>query len=619
MKHVIPVLTLGFCLFIMTAYAQTGEPDPTFGTAGKFATTIDSISYITGGAGFAFQSDGKLVAGARRRNTGTSFDIFARRFLADGGVDNTFGTAGNSSFVPIPGNMESLRCMAIQADDKILLGGGNTTASKQSFLIARLKADGGVDSSFGDNGYKIVPITVAGDDYATVIKVLSDGKILIGGRAGTLTDAPALVRLNADGSLDNTFGTGGISVTEDLGFFSYILDMQVQADGKIVTDLVRTTGTPRPFTVLRYNADGSKDNSFGTSGLATISFANHVYSSNLVLQADNKIVIGGSYTDPSVFGKQQAALARLNADGSPDNTFGTGGKVLTDIGFNVRGLQPVIQSSDNKILALGLVNQTNLGKSDFLMLRYLPNGAPDNEWGGDGAIEDSFATDTEHFTGNLFYRPDGKVFLAGVYDGGSAGLTYAACMGRYGSCAMTITTQPANVSIPAGNTATFTVAGSSPSAVYQWQAEGTLGWNTLSNGGQYAGVTTATLTISPLTAANNGQRFRVVGITGVCADTSDVALLTVTPYSGIGEMALAGDVRLYPNPVGSELVVDGLPGKVRLASVTVTDMLGKVAGVLRGHEGSQLRFDAGAWPSGMYFVLVTAVDGRSQVFKITKR
>src|SRR5690606_18942093 len=116
--------------------------------------------------------------------------------------------------------------------------------------IARLNADGSIDSSFGDNGHKVIHLTVGGTDIANSIAVLDNGKILLAGAAGTSPRAPAFVQLNPDGTLDSSFGFNGIMVVENLGFDSYALDMKIQKDGKIVSNLVRINVIPRPFTVI---------------------------------------------------------------------------------------------------------------------------------------------------------------------------------------------------------------------------------------------------------------------------------------------------------------------------------------------------------------------------------
>lgn len=616
MKKMICSLMMGMAVYAGSiAHTQTGQPDSTFGSNGKVTNAPDSATY----SDYTLLADERIVVGIKEQagsNAGGAH-FFARCFLSDGGIDSSYGTHGTSSYIHLPGPAEMLNRIAAQPDGKILLVGIDVAGSKENMLVARLNANGTVDSAFGDNGIKVIPVTLAGTDGAFALLVLNDGKILLGGRAGTSPAAPALVRLLPDGTPDASFGTGGIVVIGGLGFFSYIWDMKLQADGKIVADLARLDGTPIPFTVLRLNADGSKDNSYGNNGLVQVAFDSHVASNRMAMQPDNKVIIAGGYQDPLHTERQRIALMRLNSDGSLDATFGAAGKVVTGVSFSVNaGVAPLVQPVDGKILAAAMVRHSSSGRLNFLTLRYLPDGSPDMEWGSAGYIEDSFALNKNHFATNIFYTAAGKVLVAGTYN--QAPLVNAVAMVRYNSCGITITGQPADQSRQTGATATFTVAGSA-AATYQWQRQSGAIWTDLVNGGQYSGVTTATLAVTNLTLADNNARFRTVARSGACADTSLAALLTVTPSTGIKGPDLHNLVAVYPNPAGALLTIDGRQAQVHLASVTVRDLPGRIVAWRDGRGADQLTLATEKWSPGIYFISVVSREGAMRTFKITKR
>jgi uncharacterized delta-60 repeat protein len=613
-RILLPILII--TLICSYAYGQTGQLDPTYGTGGKFSYPADTVSL----GEFVLRSDGKMIAaGMKGHNSplGYQSDFFTMCFLADGGIDSSYGINGTSPFLVVPGSKQLFN-IAVQQDNKILLVGGTTYLSKESFLIARYNADGSVDSAFGDDGYKIIPITVGSSDFAYCVNVLNNGKILITGRAGLSPARPAVVKLNADGSYDSSFGAGGISVVASLGYGAYAYDTKIQDDGKIVMSLLITQGSPIPFQALRLNVDGSLDTGFGTAGVASVNFAQHAYTYKLEIQEDGKILLGGSMLNPGSLSQHQITMARLNGNGTLDNTFGTGGRVNTSIGVETLGpagflLQPV----DQKILYATSVKLSNNGRILYLLARYLPNGALDMEWNGTGYRVDTFEADRDHFARNVFYTDAGRILYAG-YSAKSSTLQRSINIARLESCQMFITTNPADISGEEGSSASFTVAGSSASAVYQWQLEEAGNWENLNNGGQYSGVNTATLTINNLTSNNNNERYRAVGIAGACTDTSAAAVLTVTPSTSVKELNKLEEYKLYPNPVADRLTIDGTQSKTSLASIEVFDVLGK--SVLKLHLSSRnATLNTTGWNSNHYFIKLIGEDGSTRIFSLTKQ
>ena len=236
------------------------------------------------------------------------------------------------------------------------------------FAVAVTAAPGDLDTTFDGDG-KVTTNFTAGDDVARGVAIQSDGKIVTAGSAGNTPDF-ALARYNTDGSLDITFDGDG-KVTTDIFFGDSAHGVAIQSDGKIVA-----VGDSVDFALARYNADGSLDTTFDGDGKVTTSFtAGEARARGVAIQADGKIVaVGEVGVNPNL----DFALARYNADGSLDTTFGVNGLVTTEFNGTDRARGVAIQS-DGKIVAVG-----QDGTSDFALARYNANTPSSSSGGGGG-------------------------------------------------------------------------------------------------------------------------------------------------------------------------------------------------------------------------------------------
>ncbi|MBF8255996.1 MAG: putative delta-60 repeat protein [Anaerolineales bacterium] len=306
--------------FALARYATNGSLDTTFGTGGKvttaFGTDTNDRSWSV-----AIQSDGKIVA------AGESAGFFAlARYNADGSLDSSFGTGGKVKVTTVNGLAVGV---AIQSDGKIVAAGDTFNVADYDFMLIRYNADGSLDAAFGTGGIVTTATGTGTNDSALSVAIQADGKIVAAGRSGSLDDHDfALVRYNTDGSLDATFGTGG-KATTPIGTDDWANSVVIQPDGKIVaagyTGFLNTD-----FALARYNTDGSLDTTFGTGGIATTAIGIHSYAKGVAVQSDGKILAAGDSTNGA--GDSDFVLIRYNAGGSPDTTFGTGGIVTTAIG-----------------------------------------------------------------------------------------------------------------------------------------------------------------------------------------------------------------------------------------------------------------------------------------------
>src|SRR2546430_118034 len=274
------------------AQAADGDLDPTFGNGGKVVTDFNnSTDWLSR---IALQPDGKIVAVG---DTHPSHRGALARYNPDGTLDATFGNGGK--VVTVANVRESANGLLILPDGKIMISGSIDLPSSHdtSFALLRFNSDGSVDSTFGNGGLVTTNINID-DDYAYAIARQSDGKIVAAGRRGIQfypteqrKGNVALARYNPDGSLDATFGNGGTGGNEFWqGLESYAIQLIIQPDGKLII----VGESSYEFLVARYNSNGTLDTTFGNGGHALINFSsNWDHGRDAVLQPDGKIILTG--------------------------------------------------------------------------------------------------------------------------------------------------------------------------------------------------------------------------------------------------------------------------------------------------------------------------------------
>ncbi len=347
---------------------------------------VDGIridEFVSGANSFiydlALQPDNKIIA-AGAIDLGTGQNILVARYNADGTLDPTFGSGG-FIYPNLSGDDEFITTVEIQSDGKIVLGGTVLgTTNGDDLLFARLNSDGTLDNTFNTTGVLITDIANELDDVMCSA-LQDDGKILFGGY--TYVDAMndedfLLVRINTDGSMDNSFGTNGIVQTPIGSYYDEILDLAIQDDGKILATGYVTSAVGAndylDFALVRYNEDGSLDNSFDSDGIVMTYFdANSAsfqeISATLAIDSDGKIIVAGSLATES---QENFAMVRYNEDGSIDLTFDSDGFFLEDMGSVHEAIFQIALQADGKILALGSF-ETNLGV-DFILARFQMGG-----------------------------------------------------------------------------------------------------------------------------------------------------------------------------------------------------------------------------------------------------
>lgn len=322
-----------------------------------------------------------------------------------GALDSSFGENG----IALGLDLGYAGSAALQQDGRILIAG----QSSSGLLIARYLPTGELDSSFGNNGYKKRKINIGSEDIKLV--VLPDDKFIVGCTAwqylGNDENGDSkynydllLMRFNANGPLDSSFGNNG-SARGDFTEYDLEHDMIVQTDGKIIVCGMASGG---PF-IARYYPDGQPDSSFDKDGYKI--YSTNVSFNALAVQPDGKIITGATNSDN--FFNTKFQLARYMPDGSADTSFGKNGITVTDFGPHSDVLNTVALQSDGKILAAGRTNlTTDYAKSNMIIARYSADGSLDKTFGANGSFIAAFDTSISFLTA-LAVQRDGKIIAAG--------------------------------------------------------------------------------------------------------------------------------------------------------------------------------------------------------------
>lgn len=342
--------------------------------------------------------------------------------VVEWGLDLTFGNGGRI-VTDFPHESE-VQAVLLQSDGKVVVAGGaEGTSTGVDFALARYDTNGKLDASFG-NGGKVTTDFFGLADEAFAIAIQPDGKIMLAGESevSRLHSEFALARYNSNGTLDISFGKNG-RVTTD--FFdlpgSSISGAIFQPDGKVVVtgsaDI--NSSTTRDFGIARYHHDGGLDTSFGNNGKVNIDFFGYDDSANeLAIQPDGKIVVVG-YASFNINSSSEAALARLNSDGSLDTSFGSNGKIVNRNG----GGNAVALQADSKIVVPKGAHSERFG-----VTRYNIDGSLDSNFGTD---EGETNPDLESFPTAIALQADGKIIVAGLFI--SAALQESFLLARYNS------------------------------------------------------------------------------------------------------------------------------------------------------------------------------------------
>lgn len=374
----------------LTCLAQEATPtptpgslDPSYGVNG-FATTV--ISPSNWAVDVAVQGDGKAVVAVHGANpSGSGSDFYAARFDAAGYLDPGFGSGGvvRLQFTSAA-DAEHVEAVAVQPDGKILLAGyAYVKGSSYGFAVARLNQDGSLDTSFGSGGkvlFSVAQNTVLRGMALQLGDPLSaaDDRVVLAGFSTSSGNDCALARLTSAGKLDATFGSGGKVIIQN---------------GKSGSD-----GGCGPLAFQRVNGQ-------------------------------ERIVVAGARPG-STQGPRDFLIMRLTPAGALDASFGTGGKVFTDFGGTLDGANAVAVVGDG-IIAGGRAtsNTINNSTSKFVFAKYALNGQLDPSFGVGGKVTAEIPNSA--IFGGMVIQPDGKIVAGGPLNTDASGTPRDFALVRY--------------------------------------------------------------------------------------------------------------------------------------------------------------------------------------------
>jgi uncharacterized delta-60 repeat protein len=326
---------------LVARLTDTGTPDNTFSGDGKFVMQLGSgagnSSYLNA---VALQSDGKVVVAGQATDNGGNSQVLVARLTSGGGLDSSFD--GNGIVIrqlgkPGIGFAEWASSLAIQANDRIIVGGQAGDADgKVALLVARLTGTGAPDNTFSGDGKLVTQLGIGGDPLsrANAVALQPDGKIVVGGDASPADGNPGFMvaRLETGGTLDSSFGAGGVTATQlGSGFnaSSAVTALALQQDGNVVAAGVASDndGDPQLLVARLSGSTGNFDGGFGEGGrlMAQVGAGEPPFSqaAGVALQPDGKVLLAGVANAPG--GNTDLLLARTIHDVAPTAAF----KVLT--------------------------------------------------------------------------------------------------------------------------------------------------------------------------------------------------------------------------------------------------------------------------------------------------
>lgn len=410
--------TLILLSHIVLIHAAAGTLDLSFGPDGNGISIID-IGRNNNLIGIARLSDDTLVGVGNVFVTLTTTG--ACSLTSTGTLNNNFNSNGYAQLIT-DSSSAIMQTIAVQADEKIVIGGHVTDNHIPKFALARYNsATGTLDTSFGSIGY--VMTNLRESSIINALCIQPDGKIIAGGIAGQGQPNCAIARYNPNGSVDTSFGTNGAAFI-NAGYISSINALALQPDGKIVAVGFAWNTITDVCIIARFNADGTLDGTFGTDGTVITQIGDASRAQAVAIQTDGKIVVGG-YTTNNTY--SAFCLMRYNTSGILDASFDAEGAVvipgivITPMNYSAK-LNALVIQSDGKIVAGG--SNFGLRNTTFALARYLSSGELDNEFGTNGITFTTIGSSAQ--INSLVIQSNGNIVAGGISDTNAALARYLA-------------------------------------------------------------------------------------------------------------------------------------------------------------------------------------------------
>ncbi|CAN5748819.1 hypothetical protein BH10BAC2_BH10BAC2_06780 [soil metagenome] len=595
--------------------AQFCSPDSSFGQNGIEVLKKTFSSEFT--ASSAIQNDGKIVVAVTVYSPDNRVSMFIVRYDINGKLDKNFGLNGK-----ITPELNSYRAYAgavsLMRDGKIIIAGYSYQPhglnSNYDFTILRYNTDGSPDSSFGNNGVVITDFKNGTEnEIASEMVLQPDGKLIVAGTSRDVGEAYGIyrtrficVRYNTDGTLDSSFGEQGKQrfyfdvdqYDEEAEATSLALDSK----GRVIIAGYNTSYTKGiEAAIVRCNTDGSPDITFGEQGIITTHIeGSDLYMRSVLIQPDQKIVLGGSITG-KYMSNEKSILIRYNEDGTIDPGFGKEGMVMDNSVLVTNNCYSIALQTNNKIVAAGSTDNA------FYLSRYDVNGSLDMSFGNNGYILSQMGLKGKSYVEkvNLFSN---KIILAGYsYWNQDADLTIA----RY-----------TNDLVLASTLQNFTATKKDNSALLQWQTK------TENDTGFYAIQRSPDgihfLQIGIVKSKDNSNQLQqyyftdnnpVTGINYYRLKQTDADGHFI--YASVVQVAFSKNItiKISPNPVQHVLTIEGL---VATKDLFIIDASGKIAGKTISVDNTY-NWNIQQLAAGVYYLVVQDNTKRLTAFKFVKQ
>jgi uncharacterized delta-60 repeat protein len=393
--------------FGIARFLTSGAIDSSFGNDGLVFTQIGTGS---GATDMVVQLDGKIVVSGTSQVDGNE-QIGVARYNSNGSLDSSFGSGGKV-LIESPGATGFSNLISLQADGKIVIGGSILGSGNKDILVVRMNANGSLDNTFDGDGK--VQTDIGLSEGVNAIAIQSDGKILVTGSTidFSLAQHVAVVRYNLDGSLDSSFDGDGVLLTDAGGTRDDSMGIAALPSGRIAVFGNSNSTNPQSIFVAQLNSNGSRDTNYDGDGIAIVSLPtiDHSAKGFAILVDGRPLIVGtkstiGSFTDPT-----ELVAVRLTASGLLDPTFDNDGVVITKLNISYDWSQGLTQQVDGKLVAVGTAY--NGSTSNFAVARYNVDGSLDNTFGNSGTVVTSFGTQGDEAQ-DVAIQNDGKIVVAG--------------------------------------------------------------------------------------------------------------------------------------------------------------------------------------------------------------
>lgn len=400
-------------LATLAIHAQPGTPDITFGNGGR--VNVDLGFFSQAPIDLKVLPDGKMLVGGIEYDSTSNVRAFLTRLTAQGEIDSTFGVNGLAPVFSQPGFDVRVSEIELLPDGKfIVLYKASSQPLQYRTAIRRYSYDGSADNTFGTNGQTISPsgMKFSGEGLA----IAPDGNIIVGGVNYTNTQGAnfSLLGFKPNGTTATNFGTNG-RVEFHLGTQNdFLYNVEVQPDGKIVAAgrIIGDFAVDDPLVLLRLNSNGTPDSTFATNGFFMDTYNDAAGAPEEIhfLPNGDILLTGGSNAAPGQ--GLDCALYKFNKNGIRDNTFGNDGMRSFDFGSGYEFINASILQTDGKIILSGLSNES------FIIARMDAQGEPDQSFGDNGSISNSTfeAVKNLNICSSIQMYPGNKLIAALSYD-----------------------------------------------------------------------------------------------------------------------------------------------------------------------------------------------------------